>query len=631
MSTILKAPKRVQKMDNIIFVDTESELKVGDNKKTYHQCYLICAKMLHRLTFKNTYKNKKFCNYTLDSKGERNIIEKFWLWVIEQNRKYKKLYIIAHNAKYDSLILHTLDAFKQYGYNIENFSFSQPFFITAKYLNKLTGDTHEITFFSSTNIFQASIKKLGKLLNMDKIEYDYYSQGINWSKAVTYCRRDVDILYYTYLHYFDVLNLIGNMSDKITVASQSLEIYKRFFLPHNDIEIHRIKELHKLERFGYKGGRCECFRIGKFKNIYSFDINSMYPYIMKKKMLPYKLKYTRPTMTVKELENYIVDDKYYIYAECYISTNRRCFSKLYNKRLCFPVGEFWDFLHHDEIKSGLEHGEIKRVFNISIYEKANLFDKYVDYFYTARRTYKANGNDIYAYLFKLFLNSLYGKFGQKKIETISEKVETDFTGNMIEITEENGEKIYKNWLYFNGNRYYTKTVGEAYSAFPIIAGAITAGARMLLYKYIEICGIENMYYCDTDSLFTNEKGKKALEKAEALSETELGKMKLEKFCDTLEIRNCKDYTYTEKKQEHIKRKGINVYSDQTEKITENEYNINYWSGYRDILKSKENKYFTEIRKKVYNTEYKKGILEKNYVKPYIIHEDKNFYKKDYKY
>ena len=108
-------------------------------------------------------------------------------------------------------------------------------------------------------------------------------------------------------------------------------------------------------------------------------------------------------------------------------------------------------------------------------------------------------------------------------------------------------------------------------------------------------------------------------------------MKLEKFCDTLEIRNCKDYTYTEKKEEHIKRKGINVYSDQTEQITENEYNINYWSGYRDILKSKENKYFTEIRKKVYNTEYKKGILEKNYVKPYIIHEDKKFYKKDYKY
>lgn len=631
MSTIIKEPKKVQKMENIIFVDTESELKVADNKKTYHQCYLICAKILHRTGGKNVYKNKKFCNYNLDIKGEKEIIYKFWLWVMEQNIKNKKLYIIAHNAKYDSLILKTLEAFKIFGYNIENFSFSQPFFITAKHINNITGEKQEITFFSSTNIFQTSIKKLGKLLNMDKIEYDYYSNGINWKKAVTYCRRDVDILYYTYLHYFDVLKLIGNMSDKITVASQSLEIYKRFFLPHDNIEIHRIKELHKLERFGYKGGRCECFRIGKFKNVYSFDINSMYPYIMKNKDLPYKLKYTRSTMTVKELEKFITDDTYYIYAECYIKTERRCFSKIYNKRLCFPVGEYWEFLHHNEIKNALEHGEIIKVFNVCIYEKANLFYDYVNYFYNARRKYKEEKNDIYAYLFKLFLNSLYGKFGQKKIETICEKADIDYTGNILEITVENGEKVYKNWLYFNGSRYYTKTVGEAYSSFPIIAGAITAEARTLLYKYIEVCGIENMYYCDTDSLFTNEIGKERLEKVGALSETELGKMKLEKFCDTLEIRNCKDYTYTEKKQEYIKRKGINVYSEQTEQTAENEYNVNYWSGYRDILKSKENKYFTEIRKKIYNTEYKKGILKGTYVMPYEIHEDKKFYKKEYKY
>ena len=79
----------------------------------------------------------------------------------------------------------------------------------------------------------------------------------------------VFLLICTYLLYEIVnLTIFKNEEYESKIASQSLEIYKRFFLPAANIEIHRIKELHKLERFGYKGGRCECFRIGKFKNIY---------------------------------------------------------------------------------------------------------------------------------------------------------------------------------------------------------------------------------------------------------------------------------------------------------------------------------------------------------------------------
>lgn len=627
MSVLLNPSKRVNHIDNIIFVDTESELDKVEDKRTQHKCYLICFK--HYRREKNTYKNKKYCNYAMTYEGANTIVNKFWLYIDKALQKEKKLYICAHNAKYDSLILQTLPRLEKFHYTLENFSFANPFFITFK-----NEKGNKCTFFSSTNIFQTSIKKLGKMLNMDKIEYDYYSNGINWGKAITYCRRDVDILYYTYLHYFEMLKNIGDMSDKITVASQALECYKRFFQPEeNPIEIHKIKELHKKERFGYKGGRCECYRIGKFKNVYSFDINSMYPYVMRNIKLPYKLKFTRPTMTVNELQKYIDNDNYYIYANCYIKTNRRCFAKIYNKRLCFPVGEYWEYLHHSEIKNALEHGEILRVFDVCVYEKGILFDNYVDFFYNKRQKAKSEGNEIYTYLYKIMMNSLYGKFGQKQITTEKEETGNNETiGAMIEITyDKENNRIIKEWQYINGYRYHSYTSGESYNAFPIIAGAITATARMLLYSFIECAGEKNVYYMDTDSIFTNEEGKKALEKANMLDEKELGKMKLEKFCETLIIRNCKDYTYTEKNKEHIKRKGINVYSNQTREIKKDLYAVEYWSGYHDFLKNKNNFYYTETREKKYSEIYNKGIVDKGYTHPFVIKEEKNFFPKEYKY
>ena len=59
-----------------------------------------------------------------------------------------------------------------------------------------------------------------------------------------------------------------------------------------------------------------------------------------------------------------------------------------------------------------------------------------------------------------------------------------------------------------------------------LAAYITAGARSMLCRAIVIAGPENVYYCDTDSLFVNAEGFRRLQAAGLLHEDMLGLFKL---------------------------------------------------------------------------------------------------------
>ena len=167
--------------------------------------------------------------------------------------------------------------------------------------------------------------------------------------------------------------------------------------------------------------------------------------------------------------------------------------------------------------------------------------------------------------------------------------------------------------------------------FPILAGAITAEARSDLWEFMEIAHLENLYYSDTDSLFVNKEGYINLQNADMLSETELGKLKLEKFCKTLTIRNCKDYEYTNEKEQFFeKKKGVNLKTAM--RIDKNEFEVDFWTGYADFIRHNEKYYYTEKRIKKYNETYGKGITLKNgNINPVKLNESEIYKLPEYEY
>jgi len=133
-----------------------------------------------------------------------------------------------------------------------------------------------------------------------------------------------------------------------------------------------------------------------------------------------------------------------------------------------------------------------------------------------------------------------------------------------------------------------------------IASHVTAYARIYLYKLMKQAGKNNIYYCDTDSLFVNKKGERKLKSY--IHETVLGKLKLEKQPHELRIYGLKDYII----DGIATLKGIRK---NAEKVGENKYKQEQFESLKTAIRKKHlNKPHVSYIIKTLKREYKKGIV-----------------------
>jgi uncharacterized protein YeeX (DUF496 family) len=604
---ILKENRRNDIPEKIVFFDSESYVNTeiseediqkaegGDKVVKKHRLYLIVG------CFKGGRKREDWRTYTGD---QEEIQWNFWKDVDSFSTKNKKTWVFAHNAKYDVLATGAISTLVDLGWTVTGFSDDNPFFIRLYH----TLTKRQLVIISSTNYYKESLRDLGRTFGLAKMEIEYESCEVE--KAIPYCRRDVEILKLAmekFIEFVEHENL-GNFS--ITIAGQAFNAYRHRFMEH-EIYIHSYLNALKLEREAYAGGRTEAFRIGQInENVYYYDINSMYPYVMKTYHYPVRLLSHRKNISIDTLKSFIFDKHYLIIAKVKVNTDKPVFFKKTGK-LIFPVGTFETVLSTPELLYALKWDMLEEVLEANIYEGAEIFKNYVDYFYTKRMEAKKQKNEVLTKLYKLFLNSLYGKFGEKN--------------NHYEKIGEADPKIISVEKVYNADTdefYYIKTFGggifrknndpdnmESMNSFPAIAAHVTAYARMKLWEVIETAGLENVYYCDTDSVFVNKEGSIRLIQAGLIDNYELGKLKLEKKSSGMEIYGVKDYVFCGK----TKLKGV---PKNAKKISENKYAVTVWRGISKYLKKGQlNEYENEVMIKELKRNYNKGQIYDEIVKP----------------
>ena len=150
----------------------------------------------------------------------------------------------------------------------------------------------------------------------------------------------------------------------------------------------------------------------------------------------------------------------------------------------------------------------------------NLFKTFIEELVALKIKY--DNDEFLRLCYKLCLNNLYGKFGEK-IEKTTLYKDLDNNGDWI-----TGEKKIKNGKYF----------------YPPVAVYTTSYARITMMKYINIVGWKNVLYMDTDSIhLIGEKLYNKLVKNNCVHDTELGKLKLEDICFAEKCLSPKKYAY----------------------------------------------------------------------------------------
>jgi len=454
----------------------------------------------------------------------------------------------------------------------------------------------KISFIDSYNVLANSLHNLSKIFDIKHKKIEIVYDKNNMLKF----KEDNPDLYYEYLKY-DVISLyeickeferkLGINFFPTTIASMSLYLYRRYFLDRN-----LFSPRKKVDEFisqSYAGGRVEVFRPGKHSQVFVYDINSMYPYVMR--------NFDYPTGTPVKVYSY-KPDYIGIYHIRFNQTNYDIPPVLWKKTkengLEF-VYEGEGYYFTPEIEIALRYGVKMEFFEGYIWKnKTKLFSNFVDFYYNIR---KENKNNALGYICKLILNSLYGKFAQKERKSVLIRLKADELNELLK------KKIsvipYKGDLY---EVIYPQTITHRIIQ---LSALTTSYARAYLAELI-MKYKDNIIYVDTDSLHLN------CEISEGIGQ-ELGQLKLEKAGSGIYLGR-KQYVI----ENNIKFKGVKVFDNLANRklVSESDFEflndggrklvyISYFPKLKSVLKdgrkaAKIYKMPKLLKKQTYFTHYK---------------------------
>lgn len=523
------------------------------------------------------YDNNKIARFRVENAGQVfNIIMKI-------RKKYKKSFkIYCHNLDYDFKFL--------YKYMVQNFYFKiidnggLIFSISVYKSSDTNGSRAKICEFrNSLRLLPASLKKIGEAIKLRKLEMD----PNNIEAFNKYCKRDCDIVYKALVKFVEFFSKTIPISmEKLPLSISSLA-YKVFHEKNKryakEIEyIDKTTDRKKKKKINiltdinssindefrqfYYGGRVEVFDMNTMDVMYC-DFNSLYPDIMINNEFPIP-----PYKKVTIASMFQLTDKMFA-LKCIVDERNERYpivpSKIDNK-LVFSASVKECILTREEylyIKEKRPKTEISVVEAYICSKFDNIFE-YMRSFYNDRvEIKKKNESNCFEFFIKIFLNSSYGKFGEKK-----EKKEMRFYSlseldreTIVKIIDEHPDsKIDTELNYIYVNQKEEKHVRNNL----VFASRITALARLKLTKLIDFCVRNDIrfVYCDTDSLFIEDTKRNIELLNDMLDEFELGKLKIEDTFTQFTAFGNKEYLYSKNMKQFSKCKGLPRNSNFTDYI-----------------------------------------------------------------
>lgn len=420
-----------------------------------------------------------------------------------------------------------------------------------------------------------SLKELSGNLNVNYIDVHDYKDPFILDACKSHAKSVSEILQ----KFQKVINEDFESNLKLTVASTAMDVFQRKFLREGhgvgkECKPDTICDHKGQQGQSYRGGITEMFNKNYFKSVVCVDIKSMYPYIMKNLTIPNMNKCSN-ILYKSNVEDYL--NNFEGCAELTVKIPKNMYFHPFliknNGKLQSMWGDVTGVFTFSEIRYMLELGiKIKYCdWIIQFKRRENFFTDFVDYLYKYKSKDKTG-------VYKLVMNSLYGKFGQKhKYDTGFKVIEEGGVYNIEECYELNG--VIYDYLPED------KEIKEYHrKAYPLIASYVTAGARIYLYQEMLKVGLDKIIYCDTDSLVINDSEENIKKKLEI--KNELGKWEI-KFKGEFQARGLKYYRYRETNNDNWEYviKGV-----------PEKYKAEFWENNKVVVK-RPIKFNTAIRSK----------------------------------
>ena len=402
--------------------------------------------------------------------------------------KNRNTICFAHNGgKFDILAIY--QAYMNDPYFYENYSY-QPILQGSRIMSFKIFDSHRHRweFRDSFSLLPRSLSSLCKSFKPDHVKLempdnDFYADPQAWVK---YCSNDCISLYEILQKFNDtIMDIQGCIG--YTIASTALLTFRYRFMKQNYETYHVFNDFF---RQSYYGGRTEIFCMHAHdsdKPFYLYDINSLYPYVMYNNCFPI----SRPKKMIYRNLDEINNKTGIMLAEIIAPSDLDIPILPFHRqdgRLIFPLGHWKGMYEFSLIRKALSYGYHVKPLRAWEFDDAPIFHDFVDHFYTLKNQSRGAEKEIY----KLLLNSLYGKWGERSRRNV---IITDPDTHLEGLLPFDTVFGYAIKTYHQDSAYH----------LPVISIKVTALAQLELYKLFEkIINLGgHIYYCDTDSVITD--------------------------------------------------------------------------------------------------------------------------------
>ena len=547
---ISKLPKSKNLTNNFITLDIETYIK--DNIMTPYCISTYDGKMTNS-------------NYILDFKNSDEMLLSTLKSILI--RKYNGYNIYIHNmAKFDiifllkylvklgnvSPIIHNgriISINLNYGKNLEyRLQFKDSYLILlaawAKLAQSFIVDIQK-SIFPYKFVNENNLDYIGnvpefKYFDNSKIklaDYNNYKSNLKgqWNlreETIKYCEIDCISLYQVIFKFSNMIfELFGkNIHHYPTLPSLAFAIFRSSFMESNLIP-QLSGQIANDIRSGYTGGSCDVYipRPPKGVKIKCYDVNSLYPFVMKNCLMPLGF----PTYFNGNIRK--VDPQAFGFFFCEIIAPTKIKHPIIQShvktnggiRTIAPIGTWSDMIFSAEMDNAVKFGYKFNILWGYTFKKGYIFKDYVDNLYNLRLNYtKSNPLN---YIAKILLNSLYGRFGMDdnfiEVNIVHKDFSSDFENKFLDLIT-NKIELGEYFLY-EVKILEDKIVEDDKSTHNVsiaIAAAITAYARIHMSQFKNNPKIR-LYYTDTDSIYTDSDLDQFF-----IDDKILGKLKLEYIC-----------------------------------------------------------------------------------------------------
>ncbi|KAL2905442.1 DNA polymerase [Bienertia sinuspersici] len=287
-------------------------------------------------------------------------------------------------------------------------------------LNVYSGKKLLFTCRDSLNLLPGTLAKLGESLcpelggkgSFDHAKLEVIELKDKKDEILTYLKQDIlllgGIMQKAQKLCWEQYSV--DIEEVITNSSLSLRIFRSLFYDASSYPIHiPSRNEDKYIRRGYYGGHTDVY-IRSGTDLYYYDVNSLYPFIMKSFSMPGGKPVWKGNLANADLSNLFGFIEAYVYCPAEI------------KRPFLPYrGEFVGVYYSEELKYAKSLGYTVIPLSGYIFEEMESpFKSYVSTLFESRLQAKKEGNDALSFVYKILMNSLYGRFGINPESTLTE-------------------------------------------------------------------------------------------------------------------------------------------------------------------------------------------------------------------